>query len=227
MKLTVATLALCNALAPAPQRPPQTRRALLAKSGIAALSLAGPLVALPEAANAGRLQDMAAAREAKKSGGKKAAAAPKARRPRQKSSVMKTPSPARWRQVYRTSQPKSTQAPKGDSKKPAPTPAAPVPEEPAGPRDLDEAITELRKTEPPRENVPAPSKPPAPQQTQEFPWKRQLENPQDGFITRTPKAPKPDLGGALTEAGRQVQKRNADAPRKSGEELGFIRRVKK
>ena len=84
MKLTVATLALCNALAPAPQRPPQTRRALLAKSGIAALSLAGPLVALPEAANAGRLQDMAAAREAKKSGGKKAAAAPKARRPRQK-----------------------------------------------------------------------------------------------------------------------------------------------
>ena len=84
MKLTVATLALCNALAPAPQRPPQTRRALLAKSGIAALSLAGPLVALPEAANAGRLQDMAAAREAKKGGGKKAAAAPKARRPRQK-----------------------------------------------------------------------------------------------------------------------------------------------
>ena len=84
MKLTVATLALCNALSPAPQRPPQTRRALLAKSGIAALSLAGPLVALPEAANAGRLQDMAAAREAKKSGGKKAAAAPKARRPRQK-----------------------------------------------------------------------------------------------------------------------------------------------
>ena len=84
MKLTVATLALCNALAPAPQRPPQTRRALLAKSGIAGLSLAGPLVALPEAANAGRLQDMAAAREAKKSGGKKAAAAPKARRPRQK-----------------------------------------------------------------------------------------------------------------------------------------------
>ena len=84
MKLTVATLALCNALAPAPQRPPQTRRALLAKSGIAALSLAGPLVALPEAANAGRLQDMAAAREAKKSGGKKAAPAPKARRPRQK-----------------------------------------------------------------------------------------------------------------------------------------------
>ena len=78
MKLTVATLALCNALAPAPQRPPQTRRALLAKSGIAVLSLAGPLVALPEAANAGRLQDMAAAREAKKSGGKKAAAAPKA-----------------------------------------------------------------------------------------------------------------------------------------------------
>ena len=53
MKLTVATLALCNALAPAPQRPPQTRRALLAKSGIAAISLAGPLVALPEAANAG------------------------------------------------------------------------------------------------------------------------------------------------------------------------------
>ena len=140
---------------------------------------------------------------------------------------MKTPSPARWRQVYRTSQPESTQAPKADSKKPAPTPAAPTPEEPAGPRDLDEAITELRKTEPPRENVPAPSKPPAPQQTQEFPWKRQLENPQDGFITRTPKAPKPDLGGALTEAGRQVQKRNADAPRKSGEELGFIRRVKK
>ena len=84
MKLTVATLALCNALSPAPQRPPQTRRALLAKSGIAGLSLAGPLVALPEAANAGRLQDMAAAREAKKSGGKKAAAAPKARRPRQK-----------------------------------------------------------------------------------------------------------------------------------------------
>ena len=84
MKLTVATLALCNALAPAPQRPPQTRRALLAKSGIAALSLAGPLVALPEAANAGRLQDMAAAREAKKGGGEKAAAAPKARRPRQK-----------------------------------------------------------------------------------------------------------------------------------------------
>ena len=144
-----------------------------------------------------------------------------------KSRVTKTPSPARWRQVYRTSQPESTQAPKGDSKKPAPTPAAPVPEEPAGPRDLDEAITELRKTEPPRENVPAPSKPPAPQQTQEFPWKRQLENPQDGFITRTPKTPKPDLGGALTEAGRQVQKRNADAPRKSGEELGFIRRVKK
>ena len=85
MKLTVATLALCNALAPAPQRPPQTRRALLAKSGIAVLSLAGPLVALPEAANAGRLQDMAAA-------------APKARRPRQKSRVMKTPSPARWRE---------------------------------------------------------------------------------------------------------------------------------
>ena len=128
--------------------------------------------------------------------------------------------------IYRHSQ-SFTQAPKGDSKKPAPTPAAPVPEEPAGPRDLDEAITELRKTEPPRENVPAPSKPPAPQQTQDFPWKRQLENPQDGFITRTPKAPKPDLGGALTEAGRQVQKRNADAPRKSGEELGFIRRVKK
>ena len=98
MKLTVATLALCNALAPAPQRPPQTRRALLAKSGIAALSLAGPLVALPEAANAGRLQDMAAAREAKKGGGKKAAAAPKARRPRQKSRVLKTPSPARRRQ---------------------------------------------------------------------------------------------------------------------------------
>ena len=71
MKLTIATLALCNALSPAPQRPPQTRRALLAKSGIAGLSLAGPLVALPEAANAGRLQDMAAAREAKKSGGKK------------------------------------------------------------------------------------------------------------------------------------------------------------
>ena len=35
--------------------------------------------------------------------------------------------------------------------------------------------------------------------------KRQLENPQAGFITRTPKAPKPDLNGALTEAGRQVQ----------------------
>ena len=102
-----------------------------------------------------------------------------------------------------------------------------MPEEPAGPRDLDEAITELRKTEPPRENVPAPSKPPAPQQTKEFPLKRQLENPQAGFITRTPKGPKPDLNGALTEAGRQVQKRNADAPRKSGEELGFIRRVKK
>ena len=84
MKLAVATLSCALALAPAPQRPPQTRRALLAKSGIAALSLAGPLVALPEAANAGRLQDMAAAREAKKSGGKKAAAAPKARRPRQK-----------------------------------------------------------------------------------------------------------------------------------------------
>ena len=84
MKVAVVTLALCsNALSPAPQRP-QTRRALLAKSGIAGLSLAGPLVALPEAANAGRLQDMAAAREAKKSGGKKAAAAPKARRPRQK-----------------------------------------------------------------------------------------------------------------------------------------------
>ena len=128
--------------------------------------------------------------------------------------------------VYRTSQPESTQAPKGD-KKPAPTPAAPTPEEAPGPRDLDEAITELRKTEPPRENVPAPSKPPSPQQTQDFPWKRQLVNPQAGFITRTPKAPKPDLGGALTEAGRQVQKRNADAPRKSGEELGFIRRVKK
>ena len=92
MKLAVATLSCALALAPAPQRPPQTRRALLAKSGIAGLSLAGPLVALPEAANAGRLQDMAAAREAKKSGGKKAAAAPK--------------------------------APKGDSKKPAPTPAA-------------------------------------------------------------------------------------------------------
>ena len=128
--------------------------------------------------------------------------------------------------VYRDSQ-SFTQAPKGDSKKPAPTPAAPVPEEPAGPRDLDEAITELRKTEPPRENVPAPSKPPAPQQTKEFPLKRQLENPQAGFITRTPKAPKPDLNGALTEAGRQVQKRNADTPRKTGEELGFIRRVKK
>ena len=98
MKLTVATLALCNALAPAPQRPPQTRRALLAKSGIAALSLAGPLVALPEAANAGRLQDMAAAREAKKSGGKKAAAAPKALVRVKKSRVMKTPSPVRWRQ---------------------------------------------------------------------------------------------------------------------------------
>ena len=84
MKLAVATLSCALALAPAPQRPPQTRRALLAKSGIAGLSLAGPLVALPEAANAGRLQDMAAAREAKKSGGKKAAAAPKARRPRQK-----------------------------------------------------------------------------------------------------------------------------------------------
>ena len=84
MKLAVATLSCALALAPAPQRPPQTRRALLAKSGIAALSLAGPLVALPEAANAGRLQDMAAAREAKKGGGKKAAAAPKARRPRQK-----------------------------------------------------------------------------------------------------------------------------------------------
>ena len=195
MKLAVATLSCALALAPAPQRPPQTRRALLAKSGIAGLSLAGPLVALPEAANAGRLQDMAAAREAKKSGGKKAAAAPK--------------------------------APKGDSKKPAPTPAAPTPEEPAGPRDLDEAITELRKTEPPRENVPAPSKPPAPQQTQDFPWKRQLVNPQAGFITRTPKAPKPDLGGAMTEAGRQVQKRNGDTPRKTGEELGFIRRVKK
>ena len=97
MKLAVATLAVCTALAPAPQRP-QTRRALLAKSGIAGLSLAGPLVALLEAANAVRLQDMAAAREAKKSGGKKAAAAPKARRPRQKSRVMKTPSPARWRQ---------------------------------------------------------------------------------------------------------------------------------
>ena len=173
MKVAVVTLALCsNALSPAPQRP-QTRRALLAKSGIAGLSLAGPLVALPEAANAGRLQDMAAAREAKKSGGKKAAAAPK--------------------------------APKGDSKKPAPTPAAPTPDEAPGPRDLDEAITELRKTEPPRENVPAPSKPPAPQQTKEFPLKRQLENPQAGFITRTPKAPKPDLNGALTEAGRQVQ----------------------
>ena len=84
MKLAVATLSCALALSPAPQRPPQTRRALLAKSGIAGLSLAGPLVALPEAANAGRLQDMAAAREAKKSGGKKAAAAPKARRPRQK-----------------------------------------------------------------------------------------------------------------------------------------------
>ena len=84
MKLAVATLSCALALAPAPQRPPQTRRALLAKSGIAGLSLAGPLVALPEAANAGRLQDMAAAREAKKSGGKKAAAAPKARRPRKK-----------------------------------------------------------------------------------------------------------------------------------------------
>ncbi len=128
--------------------------------------------------------------------------------------------------VYRTSQPESAQAPKGD-KKPAPTPAAPTPEEAPGPRDLDEAITELRKTEPPRENVPAPSKPPAPQQTKEFPLKRQLENPQAGFITRTPKAPKPDLNGALTEAGRQVQKRNADTPRKTGEELGFIRRVKK
>ena len=153
------------------------------------------------------------------------------RRPRRvvrvkKSRDMKTPSPARWRQVYRTSQPESTQAPKGD-KKPAPTPAAPTPEEAPGPRDLDEAITELRKTEPPRENVPAPSKPPAPQQTKEFPLKRQLENPQAGFITRTPKAPKPDLNGALTEAGRQVQKRNADTPRKTGEELGFIRRVKK
>ena len=66
MKLAVATLSCALALAPAPQRPPQTRRALLAKSGIAGLSLAGPLVALPEAANAGRLQDMAAAREAKK-----------------------------------------------------------------------------------------------------------------------------------------------------------------
>ena len=152
------------------------------------------------------------------------------RRPRRvvrvKKIYMKTPSPARWRQVYRTSQPESTQAPKGD-KKPAPTPAAPTPEEAPGPRDLDEAITELRKTEPPRENVPAPSKPPAPQQTKEFPLKRQLENPQAGFITRTPKAPKPDLNGALTEAGRQVQKRNADTPRKTGEELGFIRRVKK
>ena len=34
-------------------------------------------------------------------------------------------------------------------------------------------------------------------------------------------------GGAMTEAGRQVQKRNGDTPRKTGEELGFIRRVKK
>ena len=162
---------------------------------------------------------------------RRAAAKKPRRRPRRvvrvkKSRDMKTPSPARWRQVYRTSQPESTQAPKGD-KKPAPTPAAPTPEEAPGPRDLDEAITELRKTEPPRENVPAPSKPPAPQQTKEFPLKRQLENPQAGFITRTPKAPKPDLNGALTEAGRQVQKRNADTPRKTGEELGFIRRVKK
>ena len=119
---------------------------------------------------------------------------------------MKTPSPARWREEQRIQNvtTSSTQAPKGD-KKPAPTPAAPTPEEAPGPRDLDEAITELRKTEPPRENVPAPSKPPAPQQTKEFPLKRQLENPQAGFITRTPKAPKPDLNGALTEAGRQVQ----------------------
>ena len=97
MKLAVATLSCALALSPAPQRPPQTRRALLAKSGIAALSLAGPLVALPEAANAGRLQDMAAAREAKKGGGKKAAAAPKARRPRQKIKSYED-AVARWRQ---------------------------------------------------------------------------------------------------------------------------------
>ena len=138
--------------------------------------------------------------------------------------------------VYRTSQ--SFHAGAQGDKKPAPTPAAPTPEEAPGPRDLDEAITELRKTEPPRENVPAPSKPPAPQQTKEFPLKRQLENPQAGFITRTPKAPKPDLNGALTEAGRQVQKcgnqpvaDGVEPPRHRAEDGrgagAFIRRVQK
>ena len=104
----------------------------------------------------------------------------------------------------------------------APAPAAPAPApaepEPAGPRDLDEAIAELRKTEPARVNVPAPSKPAAAQQTQDFPLKRQLSNPKAGFITRVEKPNnRPSRDGALTEAGRQVQKRDGDKPRKSGE----------
>ena len=147
-----------------------------------------PLLGVPAPASAGRLQDMAAGREAKKKGG---------------------------------------EAKKTGGKKAAVAPA-PAEPEPAGPRDLDEAIAELRKTEPARVNVPAPSKPAAAQQTQDFPLKRQLSNPKAGFITRVEKPNnRPSRDGALTEAGRQVQKRDGDKPRKSGELLGFIRRVKK
>ena len=48
--------------------------------------------------------------------------------------------------------------------------------------------------------------------------KRQLSNPKAGFITRVEKPNnRPSRDGALTEAGQQVQKRDGDKPRKSGE----------